>query len=224
VSLLSPSDFRTATLNEACTGFALTTNEASDNALTSAISRLTRRLNDLTGDQFESRTETLELSVWFPSDMLLLPKRCTSVTTVKTRYFDGTLTTQATTAWRLRSSLDSVGALAIGEFDSIDIIPYSSGLTGVLGNIWTWPEGPLTVQVVGQFGWLTPPVEATEALAELVWDHFKRQRGDLGRATSLNANGTTVNFVPQNEPGKVGIPNVDRFIETYRYNEFVGVI
>jgi len=99
----------------------------------------------------------------------------------------------------------------------------------VTGSPYAWPCGARTVQIAGSFGWATPPAEAKEALAELVWDHFKRIRGDLGRAQTFTANGANVLFVPSNGERfsngnlKTGIPAVDAFVEEYSYGIFSGV-
>lgn len=189
---------------------------------------MTRRIYDLTGDEFESTTQTLELNVFVQSDLLLLPKRCTSITTVKTRFWDGTLTTQLTSVYRLRSSLDATGSIRQDNYDCIAIIPYSGGLSAVLPgpggtySVYQWPYGVQTVQVTGAFGWLVTPFDIKRALANLVWDHYKQQRGDLGRARQANINGQQLTFVPDT-PGETGIVEVDQVLRDYQYDTLIGV-
>lgn len=222
MALLSASDFRADTLAEYCTGFALT-EEIEDGAITAAVSRLTARLADWTNDTWESSGETLELSVRAASDTLRLPKRTRSVTTVKTRDTNGTLTTQASTVYRLRSSLNSTGDAEVGAYDALEIV--GTGLASVTPSGWAWPEGTNTVQVAGTFGWATAPADAKYALAELVWDHFKSKRGDLRRAARVSTQDSTIEYLPPDPDIGVftGLPNVDSFIRRYRYDPPFGV-
>jgi hypothetical protein len=212
-ALLTAEDFRLESLADPCQGLQLTVEEAPDSRLTAAISRLTERLEALTGDDYDgAQDETITFSLYEWTDTLILPKRCTGITSVTTIDRDGTETIQAATAYRLLSSLNTAGDEAIGDYDALLIV---NSLVSV-PSAWSWPTLPYTVEVVGDFGWLTPPADAAAALAELVWDHFKRKRGDLGRAASMSAGGETIQFIPVDN-GLTGIKTVDDFIQANRY-------
>ena len=120
-ALLVPADFRLGSFNAVCEGLLLTDDEANDTRLAATIARVTRRIYNLTGDQFEQTTETVFLDVPAPTQILRLPKRTTAVATVQTQDWQGVLTNQTNSPqprWRLHSSLDvATGSIRIGEVD-----------------------------------------------------------------------------------------------------------
>lgn len=212
MAYIAAADFREATPAEYCSGLALTTAEASDATLGSAIARLSQRFDDLTSDHFESETLTLELD-GDGTTRILLPRRCTALTTVKTRDQAGTLTLQASTAYRLHSSLDSTGSKRIyGSLDWIDLVPLSGGLVSTVDGPYGWPCGPQTVQVVGTFGWTTCPTDVKRAVALMVYDHFKPISDQTRRAEGWVINGISYT---RSVTG-TGLPEVDAVIDDYR--------
>jgi len=226
--LLVPADFRPdGNVAEPVIGFTLTQAQANDPDLTASIARLTRRLEDLTGDRFvQSVGEVVELDVMVDSDSLYLPYRTTAVSTVKTRDAQGVLTTQSASAYRLNTSLDSTGSRRLGTWDSLDLVPYGSGLAATYSS-WYWPRGTQTVQVTGTFGWTVAPPDIVRALAQLCWDHYMTKRGDLGRASSVNMAGETLTFFRAGENpynarvASVGIPEVDQVVAEYARDPWV---
>ena len=94
---------------------------------------------------------------------------------------DGTLTTEASTAYRLFSSLDSTGSFRIDTngMDRLEVIPTSYLSTGSC----YWPVGPQTVQVAGTFSWAVTPSDIKFAVARLVYARFKESRADLEEPT-----------------------------------------
>ena len=216
------ADFRTATLAEHCYGLALTTTEAPDAALTAAIATYSQRMDNLTNDHYETETLTYDLDVDSTTDRLYLPKRCRSISTLQTRDYAGTLTNEATTVYRLTSSLDAAGALRepIGGLDHLDIIPGGSGLsTGYM----TWPVGPQTVRVTGQFSWATTPSEIKWAVARLCYARFKESRADLDRAETLTNAGVTLRFLESDAEHPTGLREVDEIVADYKRDSFIGV-
>lgn len=217
-----PADFRTATLAEYAAGLALSTTEVastgSDALLTATIARVSQMFNDYTNDVFESESLTLELD-GDGTDRLMLPKRCTAVTTVKLRGTDGTLgSAQTSTVYRLHSSLYSTGSKRSGEFDWIDVVPLGSGLASGLEGPYAWPCGPQTVQVVGTFGWTTTPAAVKRAVSLMVYDHWKPTRADIRAAESVTNNNVIVRYAlpdPENDIW-TGISEVDGIIKQYR--------
>lgn len=218
--LLTPANFRPQTLSAACQGLALEATEASDADLMTEIASATQRINDYTGDQFESSAGLVlehDVSLWSPRLHLL--RRCTAVTTVKTRDEAGVLTTQSATVFRFHPSLDSTGAVRLGDLDYLDIVPGGAGLTGV-DFAGYWPVGPQTVQVTGTFGWTVTPGDIKRACALMVWDVFKREGGDVRRASRWARGDLTVERATDST---TGLPEADTILETYVRRSFVGV-
>jgi hypothetical protein len=201
LTYVAPADFRANSLAEFCVGLALTTDEADDTKLAAAIARHSARVDDLTNDHFETAAAlTFELNGWGLSS-LPLPMRCTAITTVKTRNYAGTLTTQAATTYRLNSSLNSAGSVALSDTpDLLELIP-GQYLTGL--NSWEatdcWPWGAQSVQVVGTFGWTVTPAEIKEAVALMVWHGVKPLAGILRQTSRLDTldSSYALNAIPQ---------------------------
>jgi len=231
MAYLVAADFRSgSSLNEVCIGLPLSTGEASDAQLGAAVTRLAQRIDDWTNDHFESESLTLEMDGTGTS-RLYLPKRCTAVTSVKIRDEDGTLgTAEAAAVYRLTSSLYSSGSKRLdgSGLDYIDIVPNGDGLATLpagYGDVYTWPCGPQTVQVVGTFGWTTTPGDIKRALALMVWDHFKPLRNDLRRSSRVSTADTTQEFIPVDPASGVytGIQEADAIIAAYRRDSFLEV-
>src|SRR6266540_2825595 len=186
MSYLTAADFRTATIAEFCIGIPLSASDIDDTKLAAVIARESAHFDWLTNDHFESATLTLELN-GTGNLSVVLPKRCTAVTTLQTRASDGTLTTQGTTLWRLVSSLNSAGSEALGDIDRIEIVP-GKYLTGL--NSWDvtcyWPTGPRAIVVTGTFGWTVTPADVKRAVALLVWHSVKLRNDPLRVATAYN--------------------------------------
>jgi hypothetical protein len=214
MSILVPADFRAASFDPACSGLLLTDDEANDVRLTEEIGTVTQRINELTDDIFEKQAGlTLEHDVYEYSRRLYLLQRFTAVTTVKTRDRAGTLTTQGATQWRLRSSLDAAGAAKQYDVDFLEIIPLSSGLSGPdIFSPWVWPYGTQTVQVTGDYGWTVTPGDVKRACAMIVWDTFKREAGDVRRASRWARGDLTVERAADT---MTGMPEADELIKPY---------
>ena len=224
MAYLTAADFDPDSLNEACQGYDL--GDVDPAKITAAIARLSQRLDDLCEDHFENENElALDLDSW-ASSRLILPKRCTSVTTVKLRDETGTLgAAQPVAAFRLHSSLYLGTSRRFGtDLDWLETVPLSTGLVDST-SAYLWPQGPQTVQVVGDFGWLAVPSDIKAALAQMVWDHFSAQAGALGRTEQLSANGETFRFVTVDIASGVytGLRDVDAIIADYRRDTSVMV-
>ena len=210
------ADFRTATQAAYCQGLSLTTGEAADAILTSTIARMADRIEILCDDEFVSSSKTYDLR-GDGTGQLTLPLRCTAISTVKTRDYLGTLTTQSATAYRLHSSLDSAGAsrISLDDYDYLEIVPYQY-LQGLIGQPWwKWPIGPNTVQVVGTFGWTVTPADISRAIALLTYDAVKAQAANLRRATQLQTADAVYTYTPTDPLRPTGIDEADDIIRAY---------
>jgi hypothetical protein len=212
------ADFRTLTLAEYCVGLSLSLTEAPDAILTATIARMVKRLEGLTDDEFVTATgRTYDLR-GSGTSTLALPARCTAITTVKTRDYLGTLTTQDAAAYRLVSSLDAAGANRVtGQpWDYLEIPAYKY-LTGVvLASGWTWPPGAETIQVVGTFGWTVTPADINRAIALMTYDAVKAQAQNLRRADRMETVDAVYTFNPFDPDHPTGINEADEIINSYR--------
>ena len=209
MSYVAAADFREATLAEYCRGLDLDSVEAPADEVDAAITRVSIRIDEWTNDHFETEATTYELD-GTGTPKLYLPKRTQSVTTVKTRDSAGTLTTEASTLWRLRSSLVSGGGTIhdVDGYDFLEVIPAQSLSTGAV-----WPFGPQTVQVAGTFCVSTVPGDIKRAVALLTYHNFKPLREDLRMASRWHTAEVTVEAAVT-EPS--GIPEVDSILAQYQ--------
>jgi hypothetical protein len=214
VAYLTAAAFRAGSLAWYTAGLVLSDSEAPTADITSAITNFSAQFDDWTNDHYESETLTLELD-GDGTGRLVLPKRCTSVTTLKTRDPNGTLTTQSATAYRLVSSLESTGTRrrSTSAMDYVDVVSMGPGLASVTEGSYVFPCGSQTVQVAGAFGWLTTPERAKRAVAMLVYDHFKRRGDSLYRAQRWQTEGAAYD-ASLTTPS--GLPEVDEIVADLR--------
>ena len=149
-------------------GVRLTERDGTETYIQEVIDEIIRgRVDALLGDTFEPALgdpdETLELA-GAGGTRLFLPRSVRSITTVKTRNSSGALTLESATTYRLTSSV-SGGTAKVGVIDALDAVQYLS--TG------GWPIGPQTVQVVGKFGFTTPPHDVKRLTAKLTYQYFR---------------------------------------------------
>jgi hypothetical protein len=149
------------------------------------------------------------------SSTLVLPQRCTAVTTVKTRDSLGALTTQASSTYRLHSSLNSAGSDLVAP-DSEDYIQVIPGQYLVLQyGGYGWPVGPQAVQVIGTFGWTVTPPKVKRAIALMVYDQLKPMAPILRKVSSYRTSDTQYEYSGVDATGPTGIPDADRIISDY---------
>jgi hypothetical protein len=220
MAYIVPADFRPETTASWCAGLVLTADQASSPDLTVLIAGISQRVEERTGDYFTKQAGlVLEHDVEAPSKRLYLQRRCTAVTTVKTRYYDESLTTQATSPapYRLHSSLDAAGAVKIHGLDYLELTEAGVGLIGTYWGPWIWPVGTQTVQVTGDFGWTVTPWDIKRATALHVWDAVFRQSGDLQRAKAFTSGGGARIELAD------GIPEADAILADYTYKSPVMI-
>jgi hypothetical protein len=228
VALLTAADFRAASLHEVCYQLDLTTTEAPDAALTATLAGLQVRLEEFCNDLFETNSLTLDLD-GTGSYRLILPRRCTAITTLKVRGADGTLgSAQTAGTYELHSSLFATGSRRLSESaqDWVEVISSGVGLTlDGYYDPWSWPPAVNAIQVVGSFGWTTAPRDIKRALALLAYDHFKARRADLRVAESAQGGDFVVrDKSPDPSIGVwTGIDEVDSIISEYRRDTQVAI-
>lgn len=210
MAYLTATDFRANSKKWYTAQLVLSEEEAPTADITSAIASMSLQFDEWTHDHYETESLTLELN-GDGTGTLLLPKRCTAVTTVKTRDPNGTLTTQSATAYRLVSSLDSAGARRRSKeaLDLIEVVDLGPGLSSVNDGTYVWPCGPQTVQVAGSFGWTTVPDRVKRAVALMVYDQFRGKGDSLHRAGSWSTDGADYNAATTTPSG---LPEVDGII------------
>lgn len=180
MTYIAAADFRLGTAQSWTANLLLGEQDGSDAAIDGAIAAMTTQVELDLQDDFEPRDpdidQTLEVEGWGRS-RLYVPRRVRSLTTVKTRGPDGTLTTVASSAYRLRQSLDmttSPAGAAMMDGQRLDYLDHLST---------TWPEATNAVQLVGKFGWGAVPVDIKRLVALRVYDLIRAAGDPLSRIT-----------------------------------------
>lgn len=148
-------------------------------------------------DDFEPPTpdndETIDVDGWGTS-RLYAPRRVRSLTTVQTRWpWVTTFTTEASTAYRLRKSLNSANTAMVDgtKNDWLDAMP---GLTtGV------WPSGASTIRLVGKFGWAAVPDDIKRLVALKTYEQVKGGADPLSRIVQRTTVDAVLTYGPSSE-------------------------
>lgn len=209
------ADLRPGSAAEFAAGLELSDKLVGDDALiTSAIARVSQRFDDLTNDHFSTQTTTTLTLQGNGTRLLDLPRRCTAATTVSIVNSVGTTTAQASTVYRLHSSLDAAGAVRTspGSLDWLEMIPgqYLAGASWGSSNVW--PDEPNSVTVLGTFGWTVTPADVKRAIAALVFDHFHPVADTLRRTVAWSAGDASFSRAVSTP---TGLPDVDAIIANY---------
>lgn len=158
-----------------------------------------------TSDHFEpSASITLTLDVRKPSRRLYLPRRIATLTAVRTVDEAGTETLEASTTYRVHSSLTEAPRKAD---DYIEVIRGKYLSTG--GAMW--PLGIGTVEADGTFGWAACPAPVKRAVALIVYDRFKPQ----GDPLRVSEGWQTADASFRRSQGMFGIPEADFIAQLY---------
>ena len=191
MSYIAAADFRERTVAPYCAGLILGETDGLDSYIDLIITRVVTQVELDLGDDFEPAggdpDETVECDGSGRARMYT-PRRVRSLTTVKLRATDGTLTTQASTAYRLHSSL--IGGTAMLDGARLD---YLEHLTDV------WPLGTQTVQLVGKFGWSAVPTDIKRLVALKVYDIIKGNADPLSRIIQRQTLDATITYGPPEE-------------------------
>ena len=125
--------------------------------------------------------EAINVDGW-GMNRLNAPRRIRSLTTVEVRWpWLTTYTTQASTAYRLRKSLDTAGTSMVEGRTSDWLDALLSLSTGV------WPLGAETVRLTGKFGWAAVPTDIKKLVAIKVYDIIKPTDRRIVQRQTLDA-------------------------------------
>jgi hypothetical protein len=192
-------------------GLTFTEAEGDATAVDAVIADVESWVNDKLQDDFEPAGGDPDTTIDIDGSGLprmYLPKRTRSLTTVSTRAADGTLTAQASTLWRLHSSIEA--GVLVGKFDYLEVIEGKTLQT--VGNFW--PVGTQTVRLVGKFGWAAPPNDIKRLVALLVYDRLKPADGKLRKTQRLQTDQATYTFIDP-EVDETGIREADEILARY---------
>lgn len=216
MAYITAADMRAASLAEWATGLSLTDDEVETTRLTAKIARMEQEFDNMTNDHFASEAGVTITLQGDGSQRLYLPRRCTAVTTLNIVNYAGTATLQASTVYRLKSSLDAAGAerLSRGALDYIDILPYQVISGASFGLNYGWPDEPGAISIVGTFGWTVTPAKVKRAIGLMVYSEVKDQADILGHVTQWSDSGT----IYQRSAGPTGVPAIDEIVSEYTYD------
>ena len=192
MTYIAAADFRERTVAPYCAGLILGETDGLDSYVDLIITRMVTQVELDLGDDFEPAggdpDETIDID-GFDRSRIYTPRRVRSLTTVKTRATDGTLTTQASAAWRLHKSLDTAGT-AMLDGSRLDYLEHLSDV---------WPLGTQTVQLVGKFGWAAVPTDIKRLVALKVYDVIKGNADPLSRIIQRQTLDATITYGPSTE-------------------------
>jgi len=191
VTYIAAADFRERTVAPYCAGLILGETDGTDSYVDLLIAQVTTRVELDLGDDFEPAggdpDETVECD-GSGRGRMYTPRRVRSLTTVKTRADDATLTVVATTDYRLHSSLVSGTAMRDGSR-----LDYLEHLVDV------WPLGEQTVQLVGKFGWSAVPTDIKRLVALKVYDLIKAKADPLSTIVQRTTADAILTYGPSTE-------------------------
>jgi len=185
MTYIAAADFRQLTIKPWCAGLVLSEADGTDAYLDLLIGLVTGRVEADLGDDFEPPnpdSDEVILLEWTGGWRLYVPRRVRSLTTVETQDSAGTYT--ATTAYRLRSSLNTAGT-AMQDGRRQDWLEDWSG-TGL------WASGGTTVRLTGKFGWTAPPTDIKRLVALLVYDLAKSKADPLSNIAQRSTLDATI--------------------------------
>jgi len=192
---IAAADFRERTVKPYCANLILGETDGTDAYLDLIISQVVTQVELDLNDDFEPPNPDNDEIIEFDGNdsyTLLTPRRVRALTTVKTRDSYGTLTTQVSTAYRLRSSLNAAGT-AMNEGRKLDWLEALS-LTTVV-----WPCGTNSIQLTGKFGWAAVPDDIKRLVALKVYDQIKGNADPMSRITQRQTFDATITFGPPQE-------------------------
>lgn len=195
MTYIAATDFGQRALAPYCVGLTLSEGDLTN--LDAIILGVTDRVEQMLCDDFEPPSPDNDEIVEVNSSggyRLYTPRRVRSLTTVKTRDWGGALTTQASTAYRLRSSLNAAGTAMTEKGSKLDWLEALPGL-----STGCWPDGTNSVQLTGKFGWAAVPFDVKRLVALLTYDLVKAKADPLSRLTTKITIDATWQYGPSDE-------------------------
>lgn len=196
MAYIAAADFRERTVKPHCANLILGETDGTDSYIDLIIGQITTQVELDLSDDFEPPTpdndEVIEFEgsgTWF----VYPPRRIRSLTTVKVRNDYGVQTTQASTAYRLRKSLNSTGT-AMVDGRKNDWLEVQPGHT--LGY---WPSRANSVELTGKFGWAVVPDDIKRLVALRVYDQIKGSTDPLSRIVQRQTLDATITYGPSTE-------------------------
>lgn len=198
MTYIAAADFRQRTLKSWASDIVLTEADGDDAYIDGVIARLTTQLELDLGDDFEppggDADETIKIDA-YGGDLLTVPRRIRSITTLQTRQAGGTTMT-TTTAYYHRRSLNTAGtAMATNEMGSgrkYDVLEASTSLA-------CWPYGQEMVWITGKFGWAAVPDDIKRLLALKVYEAVRAKADPLTTVVQLTTVDSVKTFGPSRE-------------------------
>ena len=189
MAYIAAADFRERTVKPHCANLILSETDGLDAYIDLIITQVATQVElDLADDFDPPSPDTDEIisvdgSGW---SRLYLPRRVRSLTTVETRALE-VYTTQASTKWRLRKSLNTAGTAMIeGRVaDWLDAVSLSTTI---------WPAGADTVRLTGKFGWAAVPDDIKRLVALKTYDLVKGNADPLSRIVQRQTLDATVTY------------------------------
>jgi len=197
VAYIAAADFRERTVKPYCASLILSENDGLDAYVDLIITQVVTQIELDLADDFEpapgDADETIDVDGW-GTTRLYAPRRVRSLTTVSTRWpWETNFTAQASTAYRLRKSLNAAGSAMVDgtKNDYLDAMP---GLgTGI------WPSGAQTIRLVGKFGWAVVPDDIKRLVALKTYDQIKGNADPLSRIVQRQTLDATITYGPSSE-------------------------
>ena len=179
MTYVAAADLRERTRKPWAAGLVLGEADGSDADLDNIIAIVTSRLELELNDDFEppnpDNDEIIDVD-GTGTYTLYLPRRTRSLTTVKTRDDLGNLTTQASTTYRLSSSLNAAGTAMLNGAKLDELVALN------LSTV-CWPLGIATIQLTGKFGWAAVPDDIKRLVALDVYNIVKATADPLSTIT-----------------------------------------
>jgi hypothetical protein len=166
MAYVAAADFREASRKPWTKSLVLTEADASDGELDLLIAQAAGLIELELDDDFDPPNPDADETIIVDGTIgsrLYIPRRVRSLTSVGTRTLAGVVTAVAATAYRLHSSLAASGAAMLDGNRKRDWLDSLSPTT------WA-ADG---VQLVGKFGWLSPPGDIKRLVALRVYDLVK---------------------------------------------------
>lgn len=195
MAYIAAADFREKTVQPYTANLVLDEGAGTDAYLDLVIAQMTAQVEIDLNDEFEppnpDNNETIKIDNDNPYK-LYIPRRVRSIASVQTRSYQ-TMTTQASTTYYHRRSLNSTGDAMVNnrKHDWLEPLP---GLT-----VSCWPTGGEAVWITGTFGWSAVPDDIKRLVALRVYDQIKSSADPLSNILQRNTLDAQITYGPSRE-------------------------